>query len=106
MTIHKAHPRNTDPWPLEECMHCGLDIHLVPGGHGPVWVHSETGTVAGTNPSKVYVIHGVADRGNEPVCQFFANVEDRESFIEALPGTYHTMTLIGIDYDSFEVELP
>ena len=39
-TTHAAHPT---------CMHCGDDIHSVPGGQGRTWVHTVTGAVAGTN---------------------------------------------------------
>ena len=33
--------------PLSTCKHCKAEVRRVPGGHGPTWVHDETGTVAG-----------------------------------------------------------
>jgi len=53
-----------------------------------------------------YVLHGVTDRDpDERVCQFFANPEDREDFATDLPGRYDRMTLHGVNYDEFEVEV-
>jgi hypothetical protein len=46
--VHKATPA---PQFAEDasstCIHCHSDIRRVPGGSGPVWVHTNTGTVAG-----------------------------------------------------------
>lgn len=46
--IHKAqadaeHAQSGNPG---QCVPCGADIHRVPGGSGPVWVHTRTGMVA------------------------------------------------------------
>lgn len=45
-TVHKAEP--TDLGPFEVCKTCGLLVHVVTGGNGPTWVHSDTGTVVGS----------------------------------------------------------
>lgn len=50
--VHKAEPNVTHgagytSW-TTRCKHCGENIHHVPGGHGPTWVHVSTGTVART----------------------------------------------------------
>lgn len=53
---------------------------------------------------KVYVLYGVAERG-DLVCMFFATKKDRREFTgDWLPGRYNKMTLVGIDYDKFEVK--
>jgi hypothetical protein len=47
--IHKAAP--FEQWAANQlgtaCRHCGSEIKRVPGGDGPVWVHTETGAVVG-----------------------------------------------------------
>lgn len=48
---HKAEPEmlsDTTHAARPLCKHCGDDIHRVPGGQGPTWVHTSTGTVAGS----------------------------------------------------------
>lgn len=48
MSVHKAtlDDRYLDT-PL--CLYCGQAIKRVPGGHGPTWIHVESGAVAGTH---------------------------------------------------------
>lgn len=42
--VHKA-----EPWDSHSnCRHCGDAVMQVPGGHGPTWVHTATGAVAGS----------------------------------------------------------
>jgi hypothetical protein len=45
--IHKAEPSELN---ADRCAVCGYLIKQVPGGRGPVWVHSGSGTVAAPNP--------------------------------------------------------
>lgn len=45
--VHKA---AQDPNRLRHCDVCGQWVRLVPGGRGPVWVHSDTGAVVAPNP--------------------------------------------------------
>jgi hypothetical protein len=47
LNIHKAR-RGIAPYGVVHCAVCGQPIKRVPGGHGPVWVHSETGAVVGS----------------------------------------------------------
>jgi hypothetical protein len=44
--MHKAQPTPefTDD-AVSTCVVCHRDIKRVPGGHGPTWVHSDTGAV-------------------------------------------------------------
>lgn len=47
--IHKATPAAPFATDAESvCVHCHREIKRVPGGHGPVWVHADTGTVVGS----------------------------------------------------------
>jgi hypothetical protein len=46
--VHKAVPGGIDEW---HCKVCAQEIHLVAGGQGPVYVHTETGAVAGPGPA-------------------------------------------------------
>lgn len=47
--IHKALPAHPgDPEDHQPCQVCRKEVHKVPGGHGPTWVHTETGTVVGS----------------------------------------------------------
>jgi hypothetical protein len=50
--IHKAAPAFTaeTAGPVQYCGVCGQHIKSVPGGMGPVWVHSDSGAVAAPNP--------------------------------------------------------
>lgn len=50
MTIHKAAPTSDDLW---NCETCGQRIKRVPGGHGPIWVHSDSGAVVAPDPRRV-----------------------------------------------------
>ena len=45
---HKAEPEDPMTAGFSACVHCGLEVQRVPGGNGPTWVHSLTGTVAGS----------------------------------------------------------
>jgi hypothetical protein len=48
--VHKATPVLPSSLTDREaavCSLCGQDIHRVPGGDGPTWVHTATGAVAG-----------------------------------------------------------
>lgn len=47
--IHKATPQNTvnDQNVIDVCAVCDRVIKKVPGGHGLVWVHEDSGMVAG-----------------------------------------------------------
>jgi hypothetical protein len=56
--------------------------------------------------NKVYVLYGIDEYG-VPLCMFFPSIKDRDNFRELLSdkGTYGKMTLNGIDYDDFELEL-
>jgi hypothetical protein len=47
-SVHKATPEPNPAFGVSTCVHCERDIKRVPGGHGPTWVHTATGTVAGT----------------------------------------------------------
>jgi hypothetical protein len=43
--VHKAEPEaDGSAW----CRHCSEGIHVAAGGHGPTWVHSNSGAVAGS----------------------------------------------------------
>ena len=43
--VHKAEPEDDGSlW----CKHCNESIQRVPGGHGPTWVHINSGAVAGS----------------------------------------------------------
>jgi hypothetical protein len=44
--VHKATPELGSL--LQVCAVCGEPIRSVPGGHGPTWVHTATGAVAGS----------------------------------------------------------
>jgi hypothetical protein len=44
--IHKARPQD-EALGVSACAVCAAPVQRVPGGHGPVWVHTETGTVTG-----------------------------------------------------------
>lgn len=76
--------------------------------HMPGWSElAEAFAAMDFGPPTTYVLYGVTDRDpdNELVCQFFGSVEDREDFAAFLPGRYDRMTLHGINYDEFEVEV-
>jgi len=46
--VHKAQPAHPqDPEDHQPCAVCRREVKKVPGGHGPTWVHVDTGTVAG-----------------------------------------------------------
>ena len=47
--IHKAEPCENDD---SHCTVCGQPIRSVPGGHGPTWVHADSGAVAAPNPAQ------------------------------------------------------
>lgn len=45
---HKAAPAHPDdPEDEQPCAHCRRTVKRVPGGHGPTWVHADTGAVVG-----------------------------------------------------------
>lgn len=46
MAVHKATPEGGKHG-VSTCSECGEPVKRVPGGQGPVWVHTETGAVAG-----------------------------------------------------------
>lgn len=47
----RVHPADPTPEPdSTECRWCARPIKRVPGGHGPVWVHAETGAVIAATP--------------------------------------------------------
>lgn len=50
--VHKATPT---PGEVRgsHCFVCGQPVLTVPGGRGPVWVHGDTGMVAGPNPPQL-----------------------------------------------------
>jgi len=45
--LHKAAPDGPGTHGVSVCAHCGTNVHRVPGGSGPVWVHTDTGFVVG-----------------------------------------------------------
>lgn len=47
-SIHKANPRERDAETTgaAHCVTCGAWIKRVPGGHGPIWIHEDSGAVA------------------------------------------------------------
>lgn len=48
LAIHKATPASEFIADVRStCIYCHRDIKRVPGGHGPTWVHSNTGAVVG-----------------------------------------------------------
>lgn len=48
LRFHKANPGTFPTGTLPtECVECGKGIKRVPGGHGPTWVHEDTGMVVG-----------------------------------------------------------
>lgn len=50
--IHKAEPVQAFANDAHStCIHCHREIKRVPGGNGPTWVHSDTGTVVGSGPA-------------------------------------------------------
>jgi hypothetical protein len=54
--------------------------------------------------NRVFVLYGVADRDpDELVCQFFDKPIDVVEFVDALPGRYDLMELIGVDFDRLTV---
>ena len=50
-SIHKATPAEDE----QHCAVCGQWVKRVPGGHGPTWVHRDSGAVAAPNPPRFYV---------------------------------------------------
>jgi len=48
---HKASPQDPSLG-VSACQHCGAPVKIVPGGHGPMWVHTETGMVVGSGPDR------------------------------------------------------
>ena len=48
--VHKAEPAaiGSELTGTGTCTHCGEPVHRVPGGHGPTWVHTGSGAVAGS----------------------------------------------------------
>lgn len=50
-----------------------------------------------------FCLYGVAVRENEHVCMFFPTMDEAFQFAGELPGTYHVMTLHGVDYDALTV---
>lgn len=114
MSIHKALPAHGErDANIDDCAICAETVKRVPGGQGPTWVHASTGAVAGPDPAptrsskRVYVLHGVAKRDpDELVLMFFSSTLDRANFRRELPGKYRSVTLTGISYDDFDVELP
>lgn len=46
MSIHKAAPASDNT----HCAVCGQHVRRVPGGHGPAWIHADSGAVAAPNP--------------------------------------------------------
>jgi hypothetical protein len=71
MSIHKAAPQPDTGWGtsydsgVASCAHCHEDIHRVPGGHGPTWVHDSTGAVAAVNPKPYRATHRSRRDGSE-----------------------------------------
>lgn len=47
INAHKAEPQAIGVH-VSACRHCGAAVVIVPGGHGPVWVHEETGMIVGS----------------------------------------------------------
>lgn len=47
VAIHKAVPQD-ETHGVSACAVCAAPVKRVPGGNGPIWVHSETGTVVGS----------------------------------------------------------
>jgi hypothetical protein len=45
--VHKASDDEGRPG---HCAVCGQAVRRVPGGHGPTWVHADSGAVAAPNP--------------------------------------------------------
>ena len=46
--VHKA-----EPWGRTmSCRHCRQRIKRIPGGNGAIWVHADSGAVAGSGPPK------------------------------------------------------
>jgi hypothetical protein len=50
--FHKAAPSKSDIDVEQPCKTCGLWVKKVPDGHGPTWVHSETGAVVAPGPER------------------------------------------------------
>lgn len=53
MSIHKAQPGHGDnpDRDTDDCAVCAETVKRVPGGHGPTWIHTSTGAVAGPDPA-------------------------------------------------------
>jgi hypothetical protein len=49
MSVHKATPHPRVKGEPQVCFECLRPIRIVPGGHGPTWVHEDTGAVAGNS---------------------------------------------------------
>jgi hypothetical protein len=52
--MHKAEPapQFADD-AVSTCVHCHKEIKRVPGGHGPTWVHADSGAVVGRGEPKL-----------------------------------------------------
>lgn len=49
--VHKAAPEPEDASTgVSHCTVCGQGVRRVPGGHGPTWIHADTGAVAARSP--------------------------------------------------------
>jgi hypothetical protein len=53
MTVHKATPHPRVKGEPQVCFECLQPIRIVPGGHGPTWVHDATGAVVGNDANLV-----------------------------------------------------
>jgi hypothetical protein len=75
MTVHKARPQD-ESLGVSACAVCGSPVKRVPGGQGPTWIHTETGTVAGrgADPAMPRIVHDDGRECTEQAGQWFYRV--------------------------------